>query len=186
MGDVAFVAPFLPGKVEDHRRFCEELVGSRREEYEASRERLGIKRELPGTRRLPQEPCPLSTSRPTIPTRQCRVWAPRPTRLTNGFGRAFWIFTASTSPTRRDHYPSRSSSTAPNQSASLTKSPTKRGRARVAVPAKSNSPQKAEEGESALAADASSRKPLPAGRGVVRRPAPRTATHSTPAPHGRD
>lgn len=45
MGDVAFVAPFLPGKVEDHRRFCEELVGSRRDEYQASRQRLGIKRE---------------------------------------------------------------------------------------------------------------------------------------------
>jgi hypothetical protein len=27
MCDVAFVAPFLPGKVEDHRRFREELVG---------------------------------------------------------------------------------------------------------------------------------------------------------------
>lgn len=45
MGVVAFVAPLLPGKAEDHRQFCEELVGTRREEYEASRQRLGITRE---------------------------------------------------------------------------------------------------------------------------------------------
>ena len=45
MGVVAFVAPLLPGKAEDHRQLCEELVGARREEYEASRQRLGITRE---------------------------------------------------------------------------------------------------------------------------------------------
>lgn len=53
MGAVAFVAPFLPGKVEDHRRFCDELVGSRREEYEASRQRLGIKREAAWHQKTP-------------------------------------------------------------------------------------------------------------------------------------
>jgi hypothetical protein len=42
---VAFVAPLLPGKAEDHRQFCEELLGARRDEYEASRRRLGITRE---------------------------------------------------------------------------------------------------------------------------------------------
>jgi len=41
----AFVAPVLPGKVEAHRRECEEMMGSRREEYEASRRKLGIRRE---------------------------------------------------------------------------------------------------------------------------------------------
>jgi hypothetical protein len=45
MALVAFVLPFLPDKVEDHRQFCEELVGARRDEYEASRQRLGITRE---------------------------------------------------------------------------------------------------------------------------------------------
>jgi hypothetical protein len=45
MGVIAFVAPLLPGKAADHRQFCEELVGARREEYEASRQRLGITRE---------------------------------------------------------------------------------------------------------------------------------------------
>ena len=42
---VALVVPLLPDKAEDHRQFCAELVGSRREEYEASRKRLGITRE---------------------------------------------------------------------------------------------------------------------------------------------
>jgi hypothetical protein len=97
---------------------------------------LGSSGRLPGTRRHPQERCPLSTSRPTIPARQCRAWAPRTTRLTNGFGRVFWTFTASTSPTRRDHLPSRCPTTARNQSASPTKSPTKHGAVRVAVPPK--------------------------------------------------
>ena len=45
MGVVAFVAPLLPGKAEDHGRFCDELDGARRDEYEASRQRLGITRE---------------------------------------------------------------------------------------------------------------------------------------------
>jgi len=44
IGVVALVAPLLPGKAEDHRQFCEQLVGARREEYEASRQQLGITR----------------------------------------------------------------------------------------------------------------------------------------------
>src|SRR5436190_1659363 len=42
MGLVAFALPLLPDKVDDHRQFCKELVGARRDEYEASRKRLGI------------------------------------------------------------------------------------------------------------------------------------------------
>ncbi len=42
---VAFVAPIVPGKAEDHRHLGEELMGTRREEYQASRRRLGIHRE---------------------------------------------------------------------------------------------------------------------------------------------
>jgi hypothetical protein len=45
MALVALVVPLLPGKTEDHRQLCEEIVGARREEYEASRQRLGITRE---------------------------------------------------------------------------------------------------------------------------------------------
>lgn len=37
------VAPILPGKAEAWRRFMQEIGGSRRQEYEASRRRLGIR-----------------------------------------------------------------------------------------------------------------------------------------------
>src|SRR5829696_1148955 len=37
--------PIAAGKVEAWRRFCQELSGSRRASYEASRQRLGITRE---------------------------------------------------------------------------------------------------------------------------------------------
>lgn len=40
---VIIVAPILPGKAEAWRRFMQELSGSRRSEYEASRRRLGIR-----------------------------------------------------------------------------------------------------------------------------------------------
>jgi hypothetical protein len=43
---VAFVSSILPGKQEEWRRFCQVLQGSRRAEYEESRRRLGITREL--------------------------------------------------------------------------------------------------------------------------------------------
>ena len=39
------VAPILPGKAEAWRRFIQEMEGSRRREYEASRRRLGIRAE---------------------------------------------------------------------------------------------------------------------------------------------
>jgi hypothetical protein len=41
----AFAVPILPGKEELDRQTMEELVGSRRDEFEASREHLGITRE---------------------------------------------------------------------------------------------------------------------------------------------
>jgi hypothetical protein len=42
---VAFIAPIVPGKEELDRSTLEEVQGARREEYEASRKRLGITRE---------------------------------------------------------------------------------------------------------------------------------------------
>lgn len=42
---VLLVAPILPGKAEAWRRFMQELLGSRRREYEASRRRLGVRSE---------------------------------------------------------------------------------------------------------------------------------------------
>ena len=56
MGVVAFVAPLLPGKAEDHRQLCEELVGGRWEEYAASRQRLGITREAAWHQETPAGP----------------------------------------------------------------------------------------------------------------------------------
>jgi hypothetical protein len=42
---IVLTFPILAGKVEAWRRFCQELSGSRRKTYEASRQRLGITRE---------------------------------------------------------------------------------------------------------------------------------------------
>jgi hypothetical protein len=42
---IAFTIPILPGKEELDRQTMEELVGPRRDEFEASRKRLGITRE---------------------------------------------------------------------------------------------------------------------------------------------
>jgi hypothetical protein len=47
--------PLLPGKVEAWRRFCQELSGSRRPRYEASRRRLGITHERLGLVESPLE-----------------------------------------------------------------------------------------------------------------------------------
>jgi hypothetical protein len=43
---LAFALPILPGKQEAWRRYCQELQESRSSEYEASRRRLGISREV--------------------------------------------------------------------------------------------------------------------------------------------
>ena len=45
MSGIVLTFPILAGKVEAWRRFCQELSGSRRKAYEASRQRLGITRE---------------------------------------------------------------------------------------------------------------------------------------------
>ncbi len=42
MSGIVLTFPILAGKVEAWRRFCQELSGSRRKPYEASRQRLGI------------------------------------------------------------------------------------------------------------------------------------------------
>lgn len=39
---IVLTFPILPGKVEAWRRFCQELAGSRKKQFEASRQRLGI------------------------------------------------------------------------------------------------------------------------------------------------
>jgi hypothetical protein len=45
MSGIVLTFPILASKVEAWRRFCQELSGSRRKPYEASRQRLGITRE---------------------------------------------------------------------------------------------------------------------------------------------
>ncbi|MBN2292138.1 MAG: hypothetical protein JXM70_06915 [Pirellulales bacterium] len=45
MSGIILTFPIVAGKVEAWRRFCQELSGSRRQTYEASRQRLGITRE---------------------------------------------------------------------------------------------------------------------------------------------
>ena len=42
MPGIILTFPIVAGKVEAWRRFCQELSGSRRQMYEASRQRLGI------------------------------------------------------------------------------------------------------------------------------------------------
>lgn len=46
MDSLVCVLPILPGKQEEWRRFCQVLQGSRRCQYEESRQRLGIIKEL--------------------------------------------------------------------------------------------------------------------------------------------
>jgi hypothetical protein len=45
MSGIVLTFPILGGKVEAWRRFCQELAGSKRKSYEASRQQLGITRE---------------------------------------------------------------------------------------------------------------------------------------------
>ena len=45
MSGIVLTFPILASKVEAWRRFCQELAGSRRKPYEASRQRIGITRE---------------------------------------------------------------------------------------------------------------------------------------------
>ena len=45
MSGITLTFPIIAGKVESWRRFCQEMSGTRRQAYEASRRRLGITRE---------------------------------------------------------------------------------------------------------------------------------------------
>ena len=45
MSGIVLTFPIVAGKVEAWRRFCQELSGSQRQMYEASRQRLGMTRE---------------------------------------------------------------------------------------------------------------------------------------------
>jgi hypothetical protein len=45
MSGITLTFPIMAGKVESWRRFCQEMSGSRRVDYETSRRRLGITRE---------------------------------------------------------------------------------------------------------------------------------------------
>lgn len=45
MSGITLTFPIVAGKVESWRRFCQEMSGSRRGDYEVSRQRLGITRE---------------------------------------------------------------------------------------------------------------------------------------------
>ncbi len=45
MGEVAFAAPILPGKLDTWKQFNAEIDGARHDEYVASRKRHGITRE---------------------------------------------------------------------------------------------------------------------------------------------
>ena len=46
MASLASAFPILPGKTEQWKHFCQEMVGSRRSDYEASSKRLGVTREV--------------------------------------------------------------------------------------------------------------------------------------------
>jgi len=54
MASFASVFPILPGKTEQWKRFCQEMVGPRRSEYEASNKRLGITRDFAALQQTPQ------------------------------------------------------------------------------------------------------------------------------------
>jgi hypothetical protein len=45
MASIALALPILPGKTEQWKHFCQERVGPRKSEYEASCQRLGMTRE---------------------------------------------------------------------------------------------------------------------------------------------
>lgn len=45
MSEIVLTLPILAGKVEAWRRFCQEISGTRRQQHEASRQRMGITHE---------------------------------------------------------------------------------------------------------------------------------------------
>jgi hypothetical protein len=54
MAMTAFAAPIIQGKTEELRQWCAELAGPRREEYLASRRRLGVTSERAYLQQTPQ------------------------------------------------------------------------------------------------------------------------------------
>lgn len=54
MASLVSAFPILPGKTEQWKHFCQEMVGPRRSEYEASRKRLGVTREVAYLQQAPQ------------------------------------------------------------------------------------------------------------------------------------
>src|SRR5579864_3746223 len=54
MASLAIAFPILPGKTDQRKHFCQEMVGPRRSEYEASRKRLGETREVAYLQQTPQ------------------------------------------------------------------------------------------------------------------------------------
>lgn len=54
MASLASAFPILPGKTEQWKHFCQEMAGPRRSEYEASRNRLGVTREVVYLQQTPQ------------------------------------------------------------------------------------------------------------------------------------
>ena len=54
MASLASAFPILPGKTEQWKHFSQEMAGPRRNEYEASRTRLGITREVAYLQQTPQ------------------------------------------------------------------------------------------------------------------------------------
>jgi hypothetical protein len=54
MAAIAFTAPILPGKAEAFKRFSQEMLGPHRREYEASRQRKGVRVERAYLQQTPQ------------------------------------------------------------------------------------------------------------------------------------
>jgi len=54
MASLASAFPILPGKAQQWKQFSQEMAGPRRSEYEASRKRLGVTREVAYLQQTPQ------------------------------------------------------------------------------------------------------------------------------------
>ena len=54
MASLASAFPILPGKTQQWKQFSQEMAGPRRSEYEASRKRLGVTREVAYLQQTPQ------------------------------------------------------------------------------------------------------------------------------------
>ncbi len=54
MTSLAMILPLLPGKTEGWKRWSQEMAGARFREFQASRNRLGITKEVSFLQRTPQ------------------------------------------------------------------------------------------------------------------------------------